>query len=93
MIKKLLLGHLIGYRNKQLRDARKECRMRKEENSVLSAYLAILLEERGEIRVPRETVAEMIGHYRAAVSRVGDDYKISLHTEREGKEHHVKSRL
>ncbi len=88
MIKNFLLHSMAGYKNRQILKARRECRMREEENRVLSAYLAILLEERGEIRIPRETVSDMIGHYRAAVSRVGDDYKIALLTSHIRKDRH-----
>ena len=49
-----------------------------ETNSILSAYIAYLIESRGCVRVSREAIRSNIGKYRALVEASGGDYVIRI---------------
>ncbi len=69
---------LISVKNRQLRLEREKNHALEETNSILSAYLAVLIEKNGEARVPRRLVRDAIGNYRACVEVLGDDYLIRI---------------
>ena len=54
-------------------------------NKILSAYLAVLIDEKKSIRVPKELIGKVIGHYSAEVKSIGDDYLITVKNESCGK--------
>ena len=69
---------IIALKNKQIKLERARCEGYKETVEILSAYLAILVERHGSVRVPKEVIREAIGGYRATVGTAGDDYVISI---------------
>ena len=73
-----LCGVSVLLKNRQLRLEREKRRALEESNSILSAYLALLIEKEGGVRVPRELIRSVIGRYRARVKVSGDDYIISV---------------
>ncbi len=85
-----VLRFLLRHKNAQIVKERERCKASACENSIISAYLAILLEKQGEVRIPKETVSEMIGSYRAYVGEIGDDYVIKLKREGRGVRTHGK---
>ena len=73
-----VITHLLRFKSGQVRRAR-ECALAAEKtNGSLSAYLAILIDGMGEVRIPAKTVSGALGHYRATVRREGDDYVIGV---------------
>lgn len=77
-----MIRHLLGIKNRQVRFERERSRAIEESNRILSAYLALLLKERGEVRIDRRTIGDAIGRFSARVRCDGEDYVISI--EREG---------
>lgn len=69
---------LFSFKNRQIRLEREKNRALEETNSILSAYLAILIEKNGDVRIPRRLVRDAIGNYRACVEVEGDDYLIKI---------------
>ncbi len=49
-----------------------------ETNSILSAYIAYLIESKGVVTVSREAIRSSIGRYRALVEASGGDYIIKI---------------
>lgn len=76
--KSKVFGALLSLRSRQLRLERERRAALEETNSILSAYLAILIEKEECVRVPRELVRGAIGKYRATVKASGDDYLIGI---------------
>lgn len=69
---------LLALRGRQLRLEREKIRAIEETDRILSAYLAILIEKNGMVRVSRAEVREIMGKYRATVAVDGDDYVIRV---------------
>lgn len=77
-LKNKIFGGLLRLKNRQLREERANCRALRETNSILSAYVASLIEERGSVRISRDKIRASIGSYAAEVRRDGGDYVISI---------------
>ena len=72
------IKHLLGIKNRQIRTERERSRAFEEANKILSAYIALLTEKYGEIKVSRAEIGRIIGHIHTSVSRSGDDYVITV---------------
>ena len=77
-LKNKIVGGLLRMKNRQIRAERERSRALSESNSILSAYVASLIEERGGARVSREQIKNAIGKYTAKVISDGADYVISI---------------
>lgn len=77
-IKNKIYGFLIAFKNRQIRFERERLKALEETNKILSAYIAILVEELGETRISKELVREALGSFKASVRDSGDDYLISV---------------
>ena len=73
-----LVGGLLRFKNRQLRDERAKSHALDETNSILSAYVASLIDERGGAKISREKIKNAIGKYVASVRVEGGDYVISI---------------
>lgn len=73
-----IVGGLLRFKNRQLRDERAKSRALDETNSILSAYVASLIDERGGAKISREKIKNAIGKYAASVRVEGGDYVISI---------------
>lgn len=49
-----------------------------ETNSILSAYIAFLIESKDSVRVPRRVIRDYIGNYSALIEVSGEDYVIKV---------------
>ncbi len=78
MIRNKIADGILRYRSRQLTLERERNRALEETNSILSAYLALLVDRRDGVRVPKKSVREAVGKYRATVSQDGADYVISV---------------
>ena len=75
-----VVGGLLRFKNRQLKDERARSRALGETNSILSAYVASLIEERGGAKISREKIKKAIGKYVASVRVEGGDYVISINS-------------
>ena len=73
-----LIRYLVGIKNRQVRAERQHSRALEESCRILSAYVALLAESRGEIRLSAKDVGRAIGDSEAIVTRVGGDYVIRI---------------
>ena len=76
-----IIKHLLGIKKRQIRYERERSRAIEESNKILSAYITLLSEKMGEIRVPRAEVSRVLGKCRVRVSRSGEDYVIFVEPE------------
>lgn len=77
-LKNKIVGGLLRMKNRQLRAEREKSRALGETNSILSAYVASLIEERGGARIAKDQIRCAIGKYTAQVLTDGADYVISV---------------
>ena len=77
-LKNKIFGGLLRLKNRQLREERANSRALRETNSILSAYVASLIEEKGGVRISRDKIRASIGSYAAEVRRDGGDYVITV---------------
>ena len=77
-LKNKIVGGLLRMKNRQLRAEREKSRALGETNSILSAYVAALIEERGGARIAKDHIRKAIGKYTAEVLSDGADYVISV---------------
>ena len=77
-LKNKIVGGLLKMKNRQLRAEREKSRALDETNSILSAYVASLIEERGGARIAKDQIRSAIGKYSAQVIADGADYVISV---------------
>ena len=66
-LKNKIVGGLLKMKNRQLRAEREKSRALDETNSILSAYVASLIEERGGARIAKDQIRSAIGKYSAQV--------------------------
>ncbi len=73
-----ILREILKRKNEQIKREREMLRAQECANVILSAYFAILLSERGEVRIPKSEVSRALGAYRVKATSVGDDYVIEV---------------
>ena len=73
-----IFNRLIGFKNRQISLERERNRALGETNSILSAYVAILVDGKDTARISRKTIRDSIGRYTAEVTSVGDEYVIRV---------------
>ena len=81
VIRMNLIAALLRRKNKQIRQEREKADGLEEINRILTAYLAILLEKRGSVRIPKAQIKEALGGYASAVISSGNDYVITVSRE------------
>ena len=77
-VMKGLIRYLVGVKNRQIRDERRRTRALEESLRILSAYVALLAEKSGEIRISAEEVGRAIGQCTAQVTRKDGYYLIKV---------------
>ena len=75
---------LLSYMRRQISLEREKNKALGETNAILSAYVALLIEKKGEARIPRSEIRKYIGNYSAAARAEGDDYVISVISHKAG---------
>jgi len=81
VIRMKLIAALLRRKNKQIRQERERADGCEQINRILTAYLAILLERRGSVRIPKAQIKEALGRYCSAVISSGNDYVITVSRE------------
>ena len=77
-VMKGLIRYLVGVKNRQIRDERRRTCALEETLRILSAYVALLAEKSGEIRISAEEVGRAIGQCTAQVTRKDGYYLIKV---------------
>lgn len=77
-LKNKIVGGLLRMKNRQIRAERDKSRALSETNSILSAYVASLIEDRNGARISKDQIRKAIGKYTAQVLSDGADYVISV---------------
>ena len=81
-IKNNIFNRLIGYKNRLISLEREKNRALFETNSILSAYIAVLLDGKDSVRISRKQIRDSIGRYAAKVITDGEEYIISVLSDR-----------
>ena len=76
--RKLTVKFLIGVKNRQIKLEREKNKALEETNSILSAYLALLVSKHGCVRVSKALIKDALSNSETSVSDGGDDYIISV---------------
>ena len=79
-----IFWRLLSYKRRLLSLEREKNKALCETNAILSAYVALLIDEMGEARISRSEVRNSIGNYSATVRAEGDDYVISVASSKKG---------
>ena len=87
--KNKIIDGILRLKNKQINAEKEHSRALEQINSILSAYIAALIDAVGVIRVSRDKIKSAIGKYSACVSLEGSDYVITL--KRNGDESEAKA--
>lgn len=77
-IKNRLFLALIARKNRQIRLERERCRALEQTNTVLSAYVGLLVARCGGVAIPKSLVSKALGCYKLSVSTQGDCYTVSV---------------
>ena len=75
---KKIMNFLTEMKNRQIRLAREKIRAFEETNKILSAYVALLVEQQGTVRIPKKMISEALGSYKASATESGEDYIIKI---------------
>lgn len=73
-----IIRSMLRLKNSQLGRIRERLAGSEQINKILSAYLALLIDDKGEVRVPKELISNTLDSYKADVKAVGDDYRITI---------------
>ncbi|MBQ8409129.1 MAG: hypothetical protein IJY39_09740 [Clostridia bacterium] len=79
-----IIRTMLCFKNRMIKRERDRAQAQEWANRILSAYLALLVEENQSVRVPREMVRSAIGKYSAQLQSVGDDYLITVKRTQDG---------
>ena len=79
------LRAILRHKNKQIREERTKLEAMCEADRILSAYLALLIEDRGGCEtLSRSRVSEAIGKYDVSLERKDNDYVLRLKKRSQG---------
>ena len=68
----------IRAKNKELRAEKERNQALEITNAIISAYLAILVEKLGSVRIPKKEVSLALGSFVTRASSDGEDYIITV---------------
>lgn len=74
---RIIRGILKG-KNSQIKNEREKYDAERAANLILSAYLALLVSKRGEVRIPKKEISDALGRFFVTASALGDDYIIEV---------------
>lgn len=70
--------NLMRLKNKEIRFEREKNQALEITNTIISAYLSILVERLGSVRIPKSEVSAALGGYVTTARAEGDDYVITV---------------
>ena len=69
---------IVRLKNKEIRSERERNQALEITNTIISAYLAVLVERLGSVRIPKSQISAALGGYVTTASADGDDYVITV---------------
>ena len=69
---------ILRLKNKEIRSERERNQALEITNTIISAYLAVLVERLGSVRIPKSQISAALGSYVTTASADGDDYVITV---------------
>ena len=70
--------NLVRLKNKEIRLEREKNQALEITNTIISAYLSILVERLGTVRIPKSEISAALGGYVTTARADGDDYMITV---------------
>jgi ribosome maturation protein Sdo1 len=79
MFKKInIIREILRHKNSQIRAERQKTEAEQSMNVILSAYLAMLVDDRGTVTIPKSRISEALGKYRVIASSDDENYVITV---------------
>jgi hypothetical protein len=79
MFKKInIIRKILRHKNSQIRAEREKTQAEQSMNVILSAYLAMLIDRRGTVTIPKKEISEILGRYRVMASSDDENYVITV---------------
>jgi hypothetical protein len=69
---------VIRAKNREIRIERERTQALEITNTIISAYLSLLVEKAGKVRIPKRLVSEALGNFVTSAKAEGDDYIITV---------------
>ena len=69
---------IIRAKNRELRAEREKVQALEITNTIISAYLSILVESRGGVRISKKAVSDALGNFTTRATADGEDYLITV---------------
>ena len=73
--------NILRVKNKELRAEREKNQALEITNTIISAYLSVLVERLGSVRIPKKEISAALGGYITRARAEGDDYVITVEKE------------
>ena len=73
-----IIRRILKSKNSQIKSEREKYEAERAANLILSADLALLVSERGEVRISKKEVSDALGRFFVAASANADDYIIEV---------------
>ena len=79
MFKKInIIREILRHKNGKIRAEREKTQAEQSMNVILSAYLAMLIDRRGTVTIPKKEISEILGRYRVMASSDDENYVITV---------------
>ena len=69
---------MLRLKNKEIRSEREKNQALEITNTIISAYLSVLVERLGSVRIPKSEISAALGGYVTTARADGDDYVITV---------------
>ena len=69
---------MMRLKNRELREEKEKNQALEITNTIISAYLSILVEKLGSVRIPKSEISAALGGYVTLARAEGDDYVITV---------------
>ena len=70
--------YILRRKNQQIKEAVEKAGAAQSANVILSAYIAVLVDKHGAVRIPKKTISEALGKYKVTALSEGEDYVIEV---------------
>ena len=69
---------IIRAKNREIRNERERAQALEITNTIISAYLSLLVEKVGSVKISKKAVSEALGNFMTSARSEGDDYIITV---------------
>ena len=77
-MKKENVDSILRLKNREIRNEREKVQAGRITNTIISAYLSLLVERVGSFRIPKKEVSRVLGQFVTTAISDGDDYVITV---------------